>query len=130
VESPRRIIILDDSEIIREMIAMELEAHGYEVTALDSPFELSRALGEKKPQLALIDVSMPGLEGDKVVSVVLQYRLHRCPLVLFSSRSDEELTRLVKQCGAAGYIKKTDDPAKLLEAIERFIDAAAAATPV
>ena len=50
----------------RELIRL-LESLGYEVVTRTSPFEFNRTLGREKPDLALIDVAMPALRGDKLV---------------------------------------------------------------
>lgn len=116
-----RILLIDDSEIVRDLVSQVLKRHGYEVTARSTPFGFSKALSDLKPDLVLIDVSMPALQGDQLVKVALQYRLHRCPLVLFSSRSDSELAELVRASGASGYIRKTEDPRHLVSQIQRLL---------
>lgn len=115
-----KLLIVDDSPIIREFVQTILEEE-YEVIGLDSPTGFSRALVQEKPDLVLMDVSMPALSGDKLVEIALRSGLHRCPIVLFSDRSDAELARLVEECGAAGYIRKSQDPTSLSLKLRRFL---------
>ena len=121
IRSRARVLIVDDSPIIRDFVQSVLEQDGYEVIGLDSPTGFSRALVQEKPDIVLMDVSMPALSGDKLVEIALRSGLHRCPIVLFSDRSDAELTRLVEECGASGYIRKTADMGALSIKLRRFL---------
>jgi FixJ family two-component response regulator len=117
----KKVIVVDDSEICRETVRDMLEEGGMDVVTLDSPFGLSRTMQSERPDLVLVDVQMPALRGDQLVSVVLQHRLHRCPIVLHSDRPPSELADLTKKSGASGFICKTDDSATFLREIYKFI---------
>jgi CheY-like chemotaxis protein len=119
----RKIMLVDDSEIVRDMVRLTLGEHGYEVVTLDGPFGFSRALLDERPDLVLMDVTMPALRGDRLAEVAQRSALHSCPIVLFSTHPDEELTALAAECGAAGYIRKTGNAELLLREIERIIAA-------
>ncbi len=116
-----KIVVVDDSEICRDLVRHALEAHGYQVMCLDSPFGLSRMVNRERPDLVLVDVSMPGLQGDKLVECLLSHRLHRCPLVLHSDKPEAELKELVRSSGAAGFIVKKNDGAALARDVEAFL---------
>lgn len=115
-----KLLIVDDSAIIREFVQTILEDE-YEVIGLDSPTGFSRILVQERPDVVLMDVSMPALSGDKLVEIALRSGLHRCPIVLYSDRSDAELARLVEECGASGYIRKSQDPTSLSLKLRRFL---------
>jgi two-component system chemotaxis response regulator CheY len=117
----QKILVIDDSDLCRDLTKMMLEDSGYEVITLNSGFGLSRALGREKPDLVLVDVSMPALSGNALVEVARAHNLHRCPLVLFSDRPVDELSQLAKQCGAAGFIAKTSNASLLVESVRRFL---------
>ena len=118
-----RVLVVDDSAICLEAAAMMLEEHGYDVKTADSPFAVSAALTEYAPDLVLVDVTMPGLSGDKVVEFAVKHRHARrpCPIVLHSDRSEAELAQLAADCGAAGYIHKTSNADRFMREIERFL---------
>jgi twitching motility two-component system response regulator PilG len=120
----RKILIVDDSEICREIVRFVLEARGHRVIALDSPFGLSMRLNQERPDLVLVDVSMPALEGPKLVEIALSYKLHRCPIVLYSDRGIDELRELVRTSGAVGFIQKTADADHLAREVESFLTGA------
>jgi DNA-binding NtrC family response regulator len=117
----RRILVVEDSDTCRELVADVLTAHGFEVIALSGPFGFFRALARERPDLALVDVTMPGLRGDQLAAMVDQRRLQHCPIVLHSVLPEPELACMAKSCGAAGFIPKSDDHATLPEAVARFL---------
>jgi len=117
----RKILLVDDSEIVREMVRLTLGSHGYNVVTLESPFGFSRMLLDEKPDLVLMDVSMPALRGDRLAEVAQRSALHSCPIVLFSTHPEDELAKLAKSSGVTGYIRKTGNAELLLREIERFI---------
>jgi CheY-like chemotaxis protein len=123
---PRKIMVVDDSDLCRDLTRMMLEEFGYEVVTLESGLGLSRALGREKPDLVLLDVSMPALSGNHVVAVARQHKLHQCPIVLFSDRPPTELSALARDCGASGFIAKTSNAHALAQSVGRFLAAGAA----
>jgi CheY-like chemotaxis protein len=122
-ERRRKILIVDDSEIVRDMVKLMLEDGGYDVVTVESPFGFNSALRNEQPDLVLVDVAMPALKGDKLVEIALRNELHRCPIVLFSDRPEADLQRLARSSGASGYICKTNDAASLLQQVARFLQA-------
>ena len=99
-----------------------LEEQGFVVIPLSSTIQFSGAIKNEQPDIALIDVSMPTLQGNQVVSVAHRVGIApRCPMVLFSTRPPAELAALVSECGAAGYISKSDDWDAIGKSIRGFI---------
>jgi DNA-binding NtrC family response regulator len=117
----KKIVVLDDSEVCREVVRIALERRGHTVVGLDSPFGLTRALDEERPDLLLVDVTMPGLTGDRVARIVLNHQHHRCPVVFYSDHPDEELAGMVASSGAAGYIRKSSTMERLALAVEDYL---------
>jgi CheY-like chemotaxis protein len=125
-QKSQKILVVDDSDLCRDLTRMMLEGFGYEVVTLESGLGLSRALGREKPDLVLLDVSMPALQGNQVADVARQHKLHRCPIVLFSDRPAQELSVLARDCGAAGFIPKTSNAEALAQSVGRFLGPGAA----
>jgi two-component system OmpR family response regulator len=125
----RTVLVVDDSEICRETVRYVLQARGYEVVTVDSPFSFGSALSKTSPDLVLVDANMPALQGDKLVAVALQNGLCSCPIVFHSDRPAEELQALVRTSGAAGYIRKTSDPNELVLAVEDYLASASSRRP-
>jgi two-component system, OmpR family, response regulator len=117
---PKRIVLLDDSDLIRDLVRETLEMHGYEVLDTNTPFGFSNLLRREKPDLALIDVTMPTLRGDKLAEIAIQSGV-ACPIVLFSDRPAAELEGMAKAVKAAGYIRKTGDMDDVVRSVARFL---------
>jgi CheY-like chemotaxis protein len=115
----RKILVVDDSPTVRASARWVLENAGYDVVVLDTPFAFTHVLNVEKPDLVLMDVSMPGLRGDKLLEIAQRYERHRCPIVLFSSQPAEELSGIVASLGLAGFIPKDLD--LLLAEIPRYL---------
>jgi DNA-binding response OmpR family regulator len=116
-----KILIVDDSEIVRELVKVAFEEVGYTVVTVDNPLGFSNVLRRERPSIALVDVTMPALVGNKLVEIALRHRAHDCPIVLFSDRSEKELQQLTRSSGASGYIRKTGDMVALVAAVEKYL---------
>jgi DNA-binding response OmpR family regulator len=116
----RKIVIVDDSEVVRDLVRLSLEPQGFDVVTLASAFGFTNALFKEMPDLALVDVTMPGLSGDKLAEIAMT-RGAPCPIVLFSDRPEAELDKFATGAGVAGYIRKTGDMRALAKMIDRFI---------
>ncbi len=116
-----KVMVIDDSEIVREMARGVLEDGGYEVFTLDTPFGFSQAVREEKPDLVMVDVNMPGLSGDKVVEIFTRRGQSHCPIVFYSERSEADLQNMVVTAGAAGYIQKKSGADGILSTVKKLI---------
>jgi CheY-like chemotaxis protein len=120
----QKILVVDDSDIALELARIRLEEAGFEVETLNSPFGFSAALWAQKPDLVLLDVSMPALQGDRLLQIAhRQGGKRRCPMVLYSDRSEQELRELAQSCGADGYVRKSADFKLVVETIRKLLAA-------
>jgi DNA-binding response OmpR family regulator len=108
-----RILVLDDSALVLNATRSALEADGHAVSTTSEPAVFFSHLEHERPDLALVDVSMPSLEGDAVVWIARAHQLHACRIVLYSAKTEAELKQLVISSGADGFICKTADEALL-----------------
>lgn len=105
VNAAKRILLVDDSPLIRESSAQALNAAGYEVTVRGAFDELIEH-GLDGFDLILMDVQMPELYGDDVAFTLRGERGVTTPIYLFSSIDVDELAGLADDAGVAGYISK------------------------
>ena len=113
-----KILVVDDSEIALESARRVLAAAGHEVVLRNLAHGTTAAILRLRPDLVLLDVSMPGLSGDSIVQVVRRRAgIQDTKVLLFSSRPQGELQRLTKACGADGFIRKTPDLKNLVSRI-------------
>ena len=92
------------------------------VLTSNSALRLPAIVHSEKPDLILLDVEMPALRGDQVLELTKLFDfLQKSPIVLHSSKSDEELQELVGRSGASGYIKKTSNSIAFISKVEEWI---------
>jgi CheY-like chemotaxis protein len=114
----RRILIIEDYPPTVEMMRLLLHTDGYEVTiALDGPVGLRKAAAEL-PDLILLDVMMPELDGFEVCRrLKADPRTKNIPVIIVSVKSGPENIRSGEQAGASDYVTKPFENKRLLEAL-------------
>ena len=117
--TPFRILIVDDHAVVRRGVRALLEGHdGWEVCGeATNGHEAIAKVIELEPDLVVLDVSLPGLNGLEATPQILKASPNTEVLVLTMHHSDE-LVRQVLRSGAKGYVLKSDADHSLVEAIE------------
>ncbi len=117
-----RVLLADDHSIVRAGLRRIVEESGdMEVIAEASDGrEAVRQALEKKPDVAVIDISMPGLDGLEVVSQ-LQHYYPKLPLLILTMHEEAQYVVRAIQAGAMGYITKQSAPEQLVTAIKKVI---------
>ena len=119
----KKILLLDDSAITLEMEKAVLEDRGYEVAVASNLIEFQAALDAFDPEVILTDLMMPDISGKDIVRVLKQdFHTERIPIVLFSSKADEELAEIAEQAGADGYLSKSHGIEKLGDMVDELVD--------
>ncbi len=113
------ILIADDHDVVRRGLKSILQAHpGWEVCAEASNGREAVALAKKlKPQVVVLDVTMPELGGLEATRQILGI-LPRTEILVLTMHESEELVGEVLEAGARGYVLKTDTGRDLLTAVE------------
>ena len=104
----KRILVVDDSELVRSMARDALEAKGFEVITASNGIEANRYLfRQDKPDVIVLDVMIPMLNGDKIAKLIRENKhTMNIPILLLSSKPEAELQRMVIESGADGFIQK------------------------
>lgn len=119
-----RVIVADDHTLYRESIVRTLRGAGETVVAEGADGTRALALiRQHRPDVALIDVRMPGLDGIDIVAALARHGPD-VPVVLLSAFDDEPLIRAGLQAGAAAYISKDADREVILRAVRAAVDPA------
>jgi CheY-like chemotaxis protein len=119
----KRILLLDDSTITLEMEKAVLEDRGYKVATAANLLEFQAQLESFQPEIILTDLMMPDVSGNEVVRVLKQdFHTEKIPIVLFSSKPDEELAGIAEQAGADGHLSKSDGIDKLGDMVDELVD--------
>ena len=122
-DSPRSgplVLIVDDDERLREYVRVNLEAEGYEVREAGSAEEGLEALGERSPDLILLDVMMPQVDGWETLRRIQEHTgVGAIPVIMFSGKVDERSAEEAEQRGVQGFIGKPFDPRDLIESTKQ-----------
>jgi DNA-binding NarL/FixJ family response regulator len=110
-----RILLVDDHPLTRSALAGLLQQHGFEIAgeASDGEEAIARA-GELQPDLVLLDLSMPGLDGLSALPR-LREAAPSCEVVVLTASGEEENLLGAIRAGAAGYLLKSEPPARIVE---------------
>lgn len=118
----KKILIVDDEAELVDLVKIRLEAAGYEVAkAFDGQEGLDKAKLEK-PDLILLDIMMPKMDGYKVCGLLkMDARFKKIPIILFSAKAQKEDAELAKEVGADLYITKPFEAPVLLAKIKELL---------
>lgn len=116
-----RILVIDDSLSAVEKARLVLEGAGHRVETLELLIYLPQAVKTDPPDLILLDLSMPALSGVNVAKFIRRYEEKPIPIVLYSSRSKEELVDTAQSLEAAGYVQKDEADNVLLSTISKVL---------
>jgi len=113
----RRVVVAEDESLIRIDIVETLEDNGFEVVAEAADGEKAVSLVEElRPDLVVMDVKMPLLDGISAAEIINRKRL--APVVLLTAFSQRELVERAAEAGALAYVVKPFTPNDLIPAIE------------
>ncbi len=116
-QAPRRVVIAEDEAIIRLDLKEMLEEEGYQVVAEAADGEQAVALvTEHRPDLAVLDVKMPVLDGISAAERIAAARI--APVVMLTAFSQRELVERARAAGAMAYLVKPFSKADLVPAVE------------
>ncbi|HBL45551.1 MAG TPA: DNA-binding response regulator, partial [Planctomycetaceae bacterium] len=106
-KQPSKILIVDDSDVVRRILAKALELDGYELHTAADGEEGRQKVHELKPDLVLLDVEMPVLDGFAVLQEVrANFKVDEVAVIMVTSQNDGKgITRAFEE-GAFDYIPK------------------------
>ena len=114
-----KIVIIEDSEDIRENTAELLELSGFEVVKASDGLEGVRMIKSEKPDLIICDIMMPHLDGFGVLQVLSQSpELSKIPFIFLTAKTDRSDLRKGMELGADDFLTKPFQEVELLKAIE------------
>ena len=116
------ILIVDDDERIREFVRVNLEMEGYSVREAGSAEEGLTALEHESPDLILLDVMMPQVDGWEMLRRVQErHGVGAIPVVMFSGKVDDETLADAESRGAQAFIGKPFNPQQLIESTKQLL---------
>ena len=126
---PKKILVVDDDPDIRDVLTVILESRGYEIVTACDGIECLAALRAEKPDLMVIDLLMPKMDGFAVLKELQDGRwskFRQTPILILSSVREEASRRRYEletalEFNVDDYVEKPINPDVLLERVERLI---------
>lgn len=113
-----RVLVVDDNEKIVDVLAEYLRAEGYEaISAYDGTTAL-RLAGEAAPDLALVDIMLPGVDG---LEITRRLQVAGIPVILVTARADETDRLIGLEVGADDYITKPFSPREVVARVKAVL---------
>jgi CheY-like chemotaxis protein len=120
--SSGRILVVDDEMEVRLVLREFLTGRGYEVSVAESGLDAVASLQQQKPDVVLLDVSMPGMDGVETLKRIVA--LHpSLPVIMVTANADIVVTSQLLALGAADYIPKPFDLEYLDQAVSIQVSA-------
>jgi PAS domain S-box-containing protein len=117
--NPDRLLIVDDNEMNRDMLARRLTRKGYEISIAENAFHLEDRLRQENIDLVLLDIEMPVINGlDALVQIRNTYTPMQLPVIMVTAQSQSEDIVKALELGANDYVTKPLDFAVALARIQ------------
>jgi excisionase family DNA binding protein len=114
------VLVVDDDPALREYLRVSLESAGYSVHEAESGERALAAIADRAPDLVLLDVVMPGLDGWQLLRQ-LEERHGSIPVIMFSGQVDERSAVEAAGRGARGFLGKPFDPEELIARAKQLV---------
>ena len=112
MNTKQRILVVDDEERIVRMIRLNLEHDGFTVIEANNGMQAINQIREKLPNLVILDVMMPGIDGYETLSLIRE--TSQVPVIMLTAKSEEEDRIYGLELGADDYITKPFSPRELV----------------
>jgi two-component system, chemotaxis family, chemotaxis protein CheY len=118
----RRILTVDDSASIRQMVSFTLRKAGYEVgEAVDGKDALAK-IGQEKFDMIITDLNMPNMDGIQLITAVR--KMAGCsfvPIIMLTTESQAEKKGAGRKAGATGWIVKPFNADQLISVVQKLV---------
>jgi two-component system, chemotaxis family, chemotaxis protein CheY len=118
----KRILIVDDSESIRELVSLTLESSGYTVDKGVDGMDALKLLDGRKIDLVITDLNMPNMDGIEFIREVRRREYYSTVSILMLTTESQQAKKIeAKTAGATGWIVKPFIQEKLIEVVKKII---------
>lgn len=118
----KRILIVDDSSSLRNVVAIALEREGYETLQAENGAQALERLDEGRLNLVISDVNMPVMNGIEFLKQLRQHpRARFTPVLMLTTEGDDEMKQQGREAGAKAWMVKPFNPPQLLDVVSRLI---------
>jgi two-component system chemotaxis response regulator CheY len=118
----KQILIADDSESIREVLAFSLQNAGFQVSLASDGMDALKYFDGRTIDLLLTDYHMPNLNGLDLIKKVRQIEDYKhLPIVVLTTESQSEFIKEARDAGATGWLTKPFNSEKLIQTLRKVI---------
>ncbi len=118
----KRIMTVDDSASMRQMVGFTLKQHGYEVVEAVNGREALEQLSAGGVDMLITDINMPEMDGISLVRKVRENAAYRfMPIVVLTTEFEEEKKQEGRAAGATGWIVKPFRPDQLVAVVKKVL---------
>jgi two-component system, chemotaxis family, chemotaxis protein CheY len=122
----KKILAVDDSKTMREMVSFTLKNAGYEVVEAEDGKAALDALGGAKVDAVITDLNMPNMNGFELIRALRANPMYKfTPILMLTTEGDASKKEEGKSAGATGWIVKPFNPEKLVEVMNKVCPSAA-----
>jgi two-component system chemotaxis response regulator CheY len=118
----KKIVTVDDSASVRQMVALTLKGAGYEVLECCDGQDALQKIDGVDVQMVITDLNMPKMNGlDLITALRSKSRYKFTPIIFLTTESQAEKKQAAKSAGATGWIVKPFKPEQLLAVIKKVL---------
>lgn len=118
-----KIACIDDSPTMLDTIEAYLGTERYEIITIENPMKALSYLFESKPDLILMDISMPGINGNRLCQILKSSSVfQRVPIILVSGNTKILTQETIQSVGATDYLAKPFSPGNLRAIVKKYLE--------
>lgn len=118
----KRIMVVDDSASLRQVVSIALRGAGYEVVEASDGQDALGKLDGSKFNLMISDVNMPRMDGISFVREVKQSAVYRyTPIIMLTTESQDHMKQKGREAGVKAWVVKPFKPDQMLDAVAKLI---------
>ncbi len=122
---PKKVLVIDDERALAELLQVNLELEGFVVSKAYSGIEGLNKLPTEKPDIIMLDVRMPGLDGFEICRrLKADPATKDIPVIMLSAFAQQTDIQKGMDAGATDYVKKPFDVVKVVDLIKKILHVA------
>ena len=116
---PIKLLVIDDDTAVTDLLSLLLKSHGFDITATSSSTDGLNLIRENHPDLIVLDLMMPEMDGWQVCKAVREFS--QVPIIILSALNDPSMIASVLDAGADDYLTKPTPSRVLVAHINRLV---------
>ena len=118
--SAKRVLVVDDSETMRDMVSYTLDSAGFEVIDAFDGIDALEKLSATRVDIIVTDINMPRLDGIELIVRLRSEKAHKgTPILCLTTETGNDTKDAARSAGATGWVQKPFDPDKLVRVVRK-----------